>query len=130
MKIAGALGILLLISVSGSAWYIDRLLDEISVLKGNQLALENSIAQQNEAIENHLKRAQNLQEQNNKLSAQNQETQREVSKLRTTFANHDLDALALAKPGLVEIKINKAVKRLKEDFETLSDPKQFDEEES
>ena len=39
MKIAGALGILLLISVSGSAWYIDRLLDEISVLKGNQLAL-------------------------------------------------------------------------------------------
>ena len=49
-KLAIALGLLLLITVSGSAWYIDRLLDEISVLKGNQIALENSIQAQNEAI--------------------------------------------------------------------------------
>ena len=35
MKIAGVLGLLLVVSVAGSAWYIDRLQDEISVLKGN-----------------------------------------------------------------------------------------------
>ena len=63
------------------------------------------------------------------MSAQNQETAREVNKLRSTFANHDLDALALAKPGLIEIKINKAVKRLKADFEKISDPKQFEKDE-
>ena len=127
-KLAIALGLLLLITVSGSAWYIDRLLDEISVLKGNQIALENSIQAQNEAIAEHLKRAENLQAQNNKLSAQNQESMREVNQLRQTFAAHDLDNLALAKPGLIEIKINKAVKRLKEDLEAITDPNQFDEE--
>ena len=127
-KLAIALGLLLLITVSGSAWYIDRLLDEISVLKGNQIALENSIQAQNEAIAEHIKRAENLQTQNNKLSAQNQESAREVNNLGQTFANHDLDNLALAKPGLIETKINKAVKRLKEDLEAITDPNQFDEE--
>ena len=127
-KLAIALGILLVITVSSSAWYIDRLLDEIAVLKGNQIALENSIQEQNKTIAEHLKRAENLQEQNNKLSEQNRESMREVSQLRETFANHDLDNLALAKPGLIEIKINKAVKRLKEDFETITNPNQFDEE--
>ena len=128
-KLAIALGLLLLLTVSGSAWYIDRLLDEISVLKGNQIALENSIEQQNKAIEEHLQRAKNLQDQNNKLSSQNQESMREVNKLRQTFASHDLDNLALAKPGLIENKINKAVKRLKDEFETITDPNQFDKDE-
>ena len=128
-KISIGLLALLLITGSFSAWYIDRLQDQIAVLKGNQIALENSIELQNEAIEQHLAKAVKLQEQNNKLSTQNQETVREVNKLRSTFANHDLDALALAKPGLVEIKINKAVKRLKEDFKKISDPQQFDKDE-
>lgn len=128
-KISIGLLALLLITGSFSAWYIDRLQDQIAVLKGNQIALENSIELQNEAIEQHLAKAVKLQEQNNKLSTQNQETAREVNKLRSTFANHDLDALALAKPGLVEIKINKAVKRLKEDFKKISDPQQFDKDE-
>jgi cell division protein FtsB len=129
-KISIGLLALLLITGSFSAWYIDRLQDNIATLKGNQIALENSINQQNEAIKQHLAKAVKLQEQNNKLSTQNQETVREVNKLRSTFANHDLDALALAKPGLVEIKINKAVKRLKEDFKRISDPNQFDESET
>lgn len=128
-KLAIALGILLVLSVSGSAWYIDRLLDEISVLKGNQIALENSIAEQNEAIAKHLARAESLQAQNNKLSAQNQESMREVNQLRQTFAAHDLDNLALAKPGLIESKINKAVARLKNELEAITDPNQFDRDE-
>lgn len=129
MKIAIVLGLLLIISVSGSAWYIDRLQDEISVLKGNQIALENSIQQQNEAIQKHIEKSKQLQDQNNKLSQQNNETQREVNKLRSTFANHDLDALALAKPGLIENKVNKAVKRLKTELEEITDPNQFEDEE-
>ena len=127
-KVAIILGILLITSISGSAWYIDRLQDNIATLKGNAIALENSIAEQNKAIEEHMKRAKNLQDQNNKLSAQNQESAREVNKLRQTFANHDLDNLALAKPELIQGKINRAVKRLKEELETITDPDQFDEE--
>ena len=127
-KVAIILGILLITSISGSAWYIDRLQDNIATLKGNAIALENSIAEQNKAIEEHMKRAKNLQDQNNTVSAQNQESAREVNKLRQTFANHDLDNLALAKPELIQGKINRAVKRLKEELETITDPDQFDEE--
>lgn len=129
MKLSIVLGALLVISIGGSAWWIDRLQDEISTLKGNQIALENSIQQQNEAIERHLQKQKQLQDQNNKLSAQNQETVREVNKLRSTFANHDLDALAIAKPGLIEKKVNKAVKRLKDELIAITDPNQFDEDE-
>ena len=123
MKLSLILGGLLLVSVAGSAWYIDRLLDEISVLKGNAITLENQIEQQNAAIKKHIENAKTLQENNNKLSAQNQESAREVQKLRNTFANHDLDALAIAKPQLIENRVNKAVARLKNELIQITDPK-------
>ena len=53
-KISFALGFLLILTISGSAWYIDRLLDQISVLKGNQLVLENEIQTQNDQIKNKM----------------------------------------------------------------------------
>ena len=130
IKIAGVLGLLLVISVAGSAWYIDRLQDEISVLKGNAIALENSIAQQNEQIAAHKAKAEALQNQNNNLASQNQESMREVNQLRNTFASHDLDNLALAKPALIESKVNKAVKRLMQEFRDITDPDQFNEEDN
>ena len=49
-KLSLALGGLLLISLTSSTWYINKLQDQIAVLKGNQIALENSIEQQNESI--------------------------------------------------------------------------------
>ena len=57
------MGVLLLATVGGSAWWIDRLQDDISTLKGNQLVLEAKIQEQNEAIEtalNNHKKAQTL----------------------------------------------------------------------
>jgi len=128
-KISLILGALLVASLTGSIWQIGRLHDQIAILKGNQATLESSIAQQNEAIKQHLENAKQLQDKNNKLASQNQDSLREVNKLRSTFANHDLDALALAKPGLIEIKVNKAVKRLKDELVKITDPTQFDDEE-
>ena len=50
MKIGLILGGLLLATVAGSAYWIDRLQDNIGTLKGNQLILETKIQEQNEAI--------------------------------------------------------------------------------
>ena len=55
---------------------------------------------------------------------------REVNQLRNTFASHDLDNLALAKPALIESKVNKAVKRLMQEFRDITDPDQFNEEDN
>ena len=55
---------------------------------------------------------------------------RDFSRLIKTFAKHDLDELTLAKPELMEGKINRASKRVLENLEKLTDPNQFDEEDS
>ena len=129
-KLSIILGGLLLVTASGSFWYIDRLQDNISTLKGNQIALEGSIKQQNESIKQHLAKQKQTQEQVNVLTAKNQEAQREVNKLKNTFAKHDLDNLALAKPKLIENIINKGTKKVKEELIALTNPNQFDDEES
>ena len=128
MKIALIMGGLLLATVAGSAFWIDRLQDSIGILKGNQLVLETKIQEQNEAIEtalNNQKKAQTLMAS---LEKEKQEAMRDVNKLRKTFARHDLDELTLAKPELMQGKINKASKRVLENLEKLTDPNQFDEE--
>ena len=127
-KIAGGLGLILLITISGSAWYIDRLLDQISVLKGNQLILETEIQTQNDQIKNLISNAEKTQVQINALEKEKNESEREVNELRNTFARHDLDNLALAKPGLIQTKVNRATKRVKDELVALTNPDQFEEE--
>ncbi|MAO22845.1 MAG: hypothetical protein CMJ25_19010 [Phycisphaerae bacterium] len=126
-KLSIILGSLLLVSISGSAWYIDRLQDNISTLKGNQIALENSIAEQNASIKTYLANQEQAQKQIQSLEKDKQEAVREVNKLRTTFAKHDLDNLALKKPKLIENIVNKGTKKVKEEIIALTDPNQFDE---
>ena len=122
MKLSIILGGLLLATAAGSFWYIDRLQDNIAVLKANAMTLEAEIQVQNEAIKKHLAQVQKTQQLNDKLAKQHQEAQREVTKLRDTFARHDLDNLALAKPTLVQKMINKGTKKVKEDLIQITDP--------
>jgi biopolymer transport protein ExbB/TolQ len=130
MKIALIMGGLLVATVAGSAFWIDRLQDNIGTLKGNQLVLETKIQEQNDAIKNHLAKQKQTQNQLLSLEKDKQEAMRDVNKLRKTFAKHDLDELALAKPELMQSKINRASKRVLENLEKLTDPNQFDEEDS
>ena len=128
MKIALIMGALLLATVAGSAFWVNSLQSQIGTLKGNQMILEAKIQEQNEAIEtalNNQKKAQNLMAS---LEKDKQEAMRNVNKLRKTFARHDLDELTLAKPELMQSKINRASKRVLENLEKLTDPNQFDED--
>ena len=122
------MGVLLLSTVAGSAFWVNSLQSQIGALKGNQMILEAKIQEQNEAIEtalNNQKKAQTLMAS---LEKDKQEAMRNVNKLRKTFAKHDLDELTLAKPELMQGKINRASKRVLENLEKLTDPNQFDEE--
>ena len=127
MKLSLILGVLLIASLGGSFYYIDYLNDQIAILKGNQIVLETEIERQNESIQNYLAEQKNQQAQLNQLEADKQEAMKDVNRLRKTFANHDLDELALAKPALLQSKVNKASNRVMTTLEKLSNPKQFDE---
>ena len=128
-KLSIILGGLLVISLSGSVWYINYLQDQIATLKGNQLILETEIEQQNADIKKLLSDQQILQTNINSLEKDKQESEREVNRLRETFARHDLDNLALQKPGLIQTRVNKGTKRVKDALVALTDPNQFDEDE-
>ena len=127
MKLSLILGGLLLASIAGSTWYIERLNDQIAILKGNQIALENEVQKQNESIEKFLADQKENQVKLNDMALANQEAQREVNKLRSTFAKHDLDNLAINKPTLVQKMVNRGTKRVKDDLISITNPNQFDD---
>ena len=127
MKLSLILGGLLFVTIAGSGWYINYLGEQVSTLKGNQIVLETQIHEQNESIERYLEQQKNQQVQLNQLEAEKREAMEDVNRLRKTFAKHDLDKLALAKPGLMQSKINKASARVMSTLEELTNPNQFDE---
>lgn len=127
MKAALVLGGILIFVTGGSFYWINYLNDQIATLKGNQIVLEIEIEKQNESIKNYLEQQKNQQAQLNQLEADKQKAMQDVNRLKKTFANHDLDELALAKPGLLQSKVNKASTRVMATLEKLSNPNQFNE---
>ena len=126
-KLSLILGGLLIVTVAGSAWYIDYQADQITTLKGNQIVLETEIQNQNESIERYLEQKKNQQVQLDQLESEKRAAMEDVNRLRKTFAKHDLDKLALAKPGLIQNRINKASARVMATLEEITNPTQFDE---
>ena len=127
MKATLVLAGILVFVTGGSFYWINYLNDQIATLKGNQIVLEIEIEKQNESIKNYLEQQKNQQAQLNQLEADKQKAMQDVNRLKKTFANHDLDELALAKPGLLQSKINKASTRVMATLEKLSNPNQFNE---
>ena len=127
IKLSIILAGLLVVTVAGSAWYIDYQADQITTLKGNQVVLETEIQKQNESIERYLEQQKNQQVQLDQLESEKRAAMEDVNRLRKTFAKHDLDKLALAKPGLIQNRINKASARVMATLEEITNPSQFDE---
>jgi len=110
------LGALLVASLAGSKY----LFDQLSQSKANQVILESKITEQNDSIKQYLAKQEQLSADLGKLEAQKQDALREVNKLRQTFAKHDLDNLALNKPGLIEKIVNKGSKQVMDDLVDLT----------
>ena len=111
-KLSIILGGLLIATISGSAFYIKYLNNQVSTLKANQVILTDKIAEQNESIKNYLNKQKETMEQMEFLEAERREAMRSVTELRNKFARHDLNNLALMKPGLIENRVNKGSKRV------------------
>jgi len=115
-KISFVLGLLLAASLTGN-WILVK---QIATLKSNQLILESKISEQNESIKQYLAKQEQLSASLGVLEADKQNALREVTKLRNTFAKHDLDNLALNKPKLVEKIVNRGTKRVIDNLVTLT----------
>ena len=135
MKLAIFLGIMLLLTISAFVGYrmivvaeIEKLELALQVALNNQQVLENTIQAQNDQIVQALESAKKTQQQIQSLNTRYSESQAQVTNLRNKFANHNLEGMALAKPALLQGKINKASARVLENLNVITNPDQFDEE--
>ena len=124
------LGGLLIAIMSGSYLYIKHLNNQIATLKSNALVLETEIEKQNESIRNHLAEQERINKQLDTLQEENLEAQRQVKEVRDKFARHDLNNLALMKPGLIEKRVNAGTRKVMQELIQITNPKQFEYEES
>tara|TARA_B100001057_G_scaffold416590_1_gene434704 strand:- start:13062 stop:13445 length:384 start_codon:yes stop_codon:yes gene_type:complete len=109
------IGIILVLSL-GSYW----LYSENQTLKENTVKLEAAVEEQKatltavrESFETQGKSLQNLQRNYNQI-------EQEKDQYLAIFAKHNFDKLALAKPGLMEIRFNNGTAAVFEDIENDS----------
>jgi len=134
MQISIVLGFLLIATAGGSYFYISTQKAQIAQLEvelqtavNNQAVLEGTIAQQNTQMQEQLESQRQNQALISELSEANDEARQEVNQLRNTFARHDLNNLAIAKPGLIEKIVNRGTAKVHQQFIDLTNPRQFDE---
>jgi len=101
-------------SVSGSYFYINMQKAQLA-----QLQVELQTAVNNHQRQNQARIAE--------LSEANDAARQEVTEMRNTFARHDLNNLAIARPGLIEGIVNRGTARVHQQFVDLTNPRQFDE---
>jgi DNA repair exonuclease SbcCD ATPase subunit len=134
MKLSLLLGFLLVASVSGSYFYINmqkaqlaQLQVELQTAVSNQQVLEGAIAQQNTQMQEQLENQRQSQARISELSEANDAARQEVTEMRNTFARHDLNNLAIARPGLIQGVVNRGTAAVHQQFIDLTNPRQFDE---
>ena len=134
MKLSILLGFGLMASVGGSYFYINMQRAQIAQLEvelqtavNNQQVLENTIANQNAQLQEQLEAQRQNQARISELSEANDEARQEVTEMRNTFARHDLNNLAIARPGLIEGVVNRGTAQVHAQFVSLTNPRQFDE---
>ena len=134
MNLGILLGCLLIATAGGSYFYIHmqkaqigQLQVELQTAVNNQEVLENTIANQNTQLQEQLENQRLNQVRITELTEANDEARQEVSEMRNTFARHDLNNLAIARPGLIEGVVNRGTAKVHQQFIDLTDPRQFDE---
>jgi hypothetical protein len=134
MQLSIIMGFLLIATAGGSYFYINmqkaqmaQLQVELQTAVSNQEVLESTIAQQNTQMQEQLENQRQNQARIAELSEANDEARQEVTEMRNTFARHDLNNLAIARPGLIEGVVNRGTAQVHQQFVSLTDPRQFDE---
>jgi len=106
------IGIILVLGLG--SWY---LYNQNETLKSNNIKLENAVEQQQQAMdslrESYEKQGKALQN----MSRMNAQIEEEKAEYLAIFSRHNLDVLALKKPGLMENRFNNASEAVMEGLE-------------
>ena len=92
------------------------LYSENQTLTFNNMQLEVAIQQQEDAIESIREAYEKQGDSLNGMINKNAQIEAEKARYMDIFKRHDLNKLAIAKPGLLETKVNKGTKNV---FDTI-----------
>ena len=113
------IGIILVLGLGSYYLY-----NQNQVLSANNLALEGAVAEQQAAMdimkENFEKQGKSLQN----MMRKNAQIEQEMNSYLDIFRRHNLNQLAVAKPGMIEKRVNNATKEVFESIE--NDSKELD----
>ena len=113
------IGIIIVLGLGGYFLY-----NQNTTLKQNNAKLEIAIVQQEEAIavirESYEKQGASL----NQMMSKNAQIEQEMNGYLDIFRRHNLNKLAIAKPGMIETRANSATKDVFESIE--NDSKELD----
>ena len=90
----------------------------------NNMQLEVAITQQEEAMDAMRESYEKQGESLNQMMSRNAQIEAEKNRYMDIFKRHDLNKLAIAKPGLLETKVNRGTKNV---FDTIeNDSRELD----
>ena len=123
MKGLAIAGGLLLVSIGVNVVLmakLDKSKIELQTAINNQAVLERTIQEQNDQIVKALESAKKTQAQIQTLNTQYSASQATVTKLRSKFANFNLEGMAMTEPLVLQGKVNRATARVIENFKLLT----------
>jgi uncharacterized protein YdbL (DUF1318 family) len=115
-----AMVLVLLAGAGGAFYYVKQLQHDNEVLKLNQAKLEESIGEQKEVIAMQKQSYEKIVSANAALNDKIAELNKARDELQNKLAKHDLNYLAVEKPGLIERIINKGSKDVLNEIENLT----------
>ena len=115
-----AMVVVLLAGAGGAFYYVKKLQHDNEILKINQVKLEEAVTEQQEVIAMQKESFEKIQSANAELNSKVAELNKAKNELQNKLAKHDLNFLAVEKPGLIERIINKGSKDVLNEIETLT----------
>lgn len=114
MRIYIALAVVAIVSAVSFAGYkyVTNMQETIITLTANNQLLTNTVETQRETIKRAQLAARQSQETARVLTVNLQQAEQELDELKQKLTNHDLTRLTIAKPGLIENRINNATQEL------------------
>lgn len=112
--------VMVLAVAGGGLYYVKKLQMENELLKVNQIKLEESIGEQKEVIAMQKESYEKIMVANADLSSTVKELNGAKKELQKKLADHDINYLAVQKPGLIERIVNKGTKDVLNDIENIT----------
>jgi len=100
----------------GAGAYVLKLRSDNAILKANQIKLEGAIETQKEVIENQKQDYEKIISINKELNDDIIQINKSKQILQEKLSKHDLNYLAVEKPGLIEKIINKGSNKIMDEL--------------